>query len=84
MLDQIDKGRTWRTGDLAPPLGRGINFQIAVPDFNATLARVSAAGIALFLPVETTTYQVNGKPITQRQFCIQDPDGYLLRLVEAP
>lgn len=32
MLDQADIGRTWRTAPFDPPLGRGINFQISVPD----------------------------------------------------
>jgi catechol 2,3-dioxygenase-like lactoylglutathione lyase family enzyme len=31
MLDQVGLGRTWITAALEAPLGRGINFQLAVP-----------------------------------------------------
>ena len=37
MIDQIDKGRTWKTGKLDYPLGRGINFQIEVKKIDPLL-----------------------------------------------
>lgn len=80
MLDQIAVGRTWQTGDLEPPLGRGINFEIQVPDLDAALARVHAAGVPLFTPPEEQWYRAGDVEIGVRQFLIQDPDGYLLRL----
>jgi hypothetical protein len=40
------------------------------------------AGISLYVPVETKTYRVGDRDVTQRQFCVQDPDGYLLRFCE--
>lgn len=83
MLDQIGVGRTWETAPLTPPLGRGINLQCAVRSLDVLLARLSAAGIALYLPLETKAYQVGSTSVSQRQFCVQDPDGYLLRFCEA-
>jgi len=35
MLDQINHGRTWATGPLEPPLGRGINLAVQVADLDA-------------------------------------------------
>ena len=35
MLDQINHGRTWATGPLEPPLGRGINLEVQVEDLDA-------------------------------------------------
>lgn len=44
MLDQINQGRTWATGALEPPLGRGINFEVQVENLDAALWRVKNAG----------------------------------------
>ena len=82
MLDQIGTGRTWETGPLAPPLGRGLNLQCRVSALEPLLAQLAAAGIALYLPVETKTYRVGDRDVALRQFCVQDPDGYLLRFCE--
>lgn len=82
MLDQIGEGRDWITGPLAQPLGRGVNFQIEVAAIDPICVRLQAAGIALFQPVETRTYRTAMDQVTQRQFCVQDPDGYLLRFCE--
>lgn len=30
MIDQLGKGRDWKTAELVAPLGRGVNFQITV------------------------------------------------------
>jgi catechol 2,3-dioxygenase-like lactoylglutathione lyase family enzyme len=82
MLDQLGVGRDWKTGGLEFPLGRGINLQLRVTHLDPILARLREAGIPLFLPLETRTYGVGSDTIQQRQFCVQDPDGYLLRFCE--
>jgi hypothetical protein len=33
--------------------------------------------------METRSYRVGDREVAQRQFCVQDPDGYLLRFCEA-
>ena len=83
MLDQLGLGRDWLTGTLAAPYGRGINLQIAVNDLEAMSARLSAADVALFQPLETRSYRTGQAITRQRQFCVQDPDGYLLRFCQA-
>lgn len=82
MLDQIGTGRTWATGPLEPPLGRGMNLQFTISDIDPLLMRLAQAGIALHLPLETKSYRIGTVEMTQRQFCVQDPDGYLLRFCE--
>lgn len=82
MLDQIGLGRTWQTAALERPLGRGMNLQIIVPDLKDLLERLSLAGVPLFLPPESRSYEVDGNTLIQSQFCVQDPDGYLLRFVQ--
>ncbi|HEV8389743.1 MAG TPA: hypothetical protein VGQ35_07860 [Dongiaceae bacterium] len=46
------------------------------------LARLKDAGIALFRPVEEAWYRSGGRYSGNRQFLVQDPDGYLLRMFE--
>lgn len=82
MLDQLGAGRDWLTASLERPLGRGVNFQIEVSALAPILARVERAGLLLFTPTETKTYSVGSAHVTQHQFCVQDPDGYLLRFFE--
>lgn len=72
--------RQWLTGPLEAPLGRGINFEIAVSAVEPILARLEAAGWPLFMAVEDKWYRAGEVEMGQRQFLVQDPDGYLLRL----
>jgi catechol 2,3-dioxygenase-like lactoylglutathione lyase family enzyme len=82
MLDQLGAGRDWITASLERPLGRGVNFQIQVDAVSPILDRLMTAGITPFLPLETRAYRTASGTVTQRQFCVNDPDGYLLRFFE--
>lgn len=82
MIDQIGLGRTWKTAEFEFPLGRGINFQIEVESISPILSRLKENNIPLFLEVEEKWYQKDNKEVGNRQFLIQDPDGYLLRFTE--
>lgn len=85
MLDQIGGGAPerrgiWDTGPLERPLGRGINFELAVGDLEAILTTVAAAGLPLFFGPEERWYRVDDHEVGVRQALVQDPDGYLIRL----
>ena len=79
MLDQIGVGRDWVPAPLERPLGRGVNFEIAVPSIEPLLERLAGAGWPLFLAAEEKTYRTGGTEVRVSQFLVQDPDGYLLR-----
>lgn len=83
MLDQAGVGRTWITAALEAPLGRGVNFQLAVPDLEPVLGRLNAAGWPLFGGLEDRWYRTGGRETRVRQFLVQDPDGYLVRPQES-
>ena len=72
----------WTTAPRERPYGRGINLQIEVAALDPILARLSEAGIALFRPVEEAWYRSGDAYSGNRQFLVQDPDGYLLRIFE--
>ncbi len=72
----------WATARREKPYGRGINLQIEVTALEPILGRLAAAGITLFRPVEEAWYRAGDTYSGNRQFLVQDPDGYLLRMFE--
>lgn len=83
MLEQRDPAaRQWITDTLGRPFGRGINFQIEVSGVGPILARLGEANWPLYMDCEDKWYRVGACEVGQRQFLVQDPDGYLLRVAE--
>ena len=82
MIDELGQGRDWQTALLEYPLGRGVNFQIMTGDLEPLLERLNRAGITLFTDVEEKWYRKNQLEVGNRQFLVQDPDGYLLRFAQ--
>ena len=68
---------TWETAEMQPPFGRGINLQMVVPEIAPILSALAAAGWGLYQEPVEAWYEVG-----QREFLVQDPDGYLLRFAE--
>jgi len=83
MLDQAGAGRTWITAAMEAPLGRGVNFQLAVPNLQTVLGRLIRAGWPLFAGLEERWYRTGKTETGVRQFLVQDPDGYLVRPQES-
>lgn len=83
MIDQIDIGRTWKTGEMERPFGRGVNFQINVPHLKPLLDSLLKSKIQLFAGPEEKTYKTESGETKVKQFLVQDYDGYLLRFCEA-
>ncbi|WP_448972629.1 bleomycin resistance protein [Oribacterium sp.] len=78
MFEQIhDEG--WNTGELIYPLGRGINFSIAVDDIENLYTLVKSKKLEIYKKLTKSVYLVNGIEEIQMEFLIQDPNGYLLR-----
>jgi catechol 2,3-dioxygenase-like lactoylglutathione lyase family enzyme len=69
----------WKTGDLAYPYGRGVNFQIEVDDVSILLNRLKTNNYPIFVEPKDNWYRVNDEYYGSREFLILDPDGYLLR-----
>lgn len=80
MLEQ-ENGH-WNTGSLEYPYGRGINLEMTVSDTESMYRNIIEKGIKPFRELSTDRYDCNGTDIVQKQFLIQDPDGYLLRFTD--
>ncbi len=73
----------WNTGPLEFPLGRGINFQIAVTATAPILEALQQLGWPLFQEPRDSWRRTGDCESGDREFLVQDPDGYLVRLSEA-
>jgi catechol 2,3-dioxygenase-like lactoylglutathione lyase family enzyme len=79
----IEKGGAWITAPLEKPFGRGMNFQISVPNVSALAARLTQVGWPLFRKIEDAWYRRGAEYIGARELVVQDPDGYLLRFSQS-
>jgi catechol 2,3-dioxygenase-like lactoylglutathione lyase family enzyme len=81
MIEQ-SVGRRFLAGDLDHPYGRGVNLQIEVSAVEPLYLTVQASGAPIYLPLEDRWYRRGDTMLGNRQFIVQDPDGYLLRFFE--
>ena len=84
MLEE-DHPETWFTARVRSPRGRGLNLQIEVPDVNAVRSRLMDQGIRPFRELRQIWYQTSAHGAGlegQLEYLVQDPDGYLIRLVQ--
>jgi hypothetical protein len=82
MLEQ-ENPEGWNIEPLDRPLGRGINFQLEVVDAELTLSSLRGIGFLPFREIQETWYAVSEKTEEgQREFLVQDPDGYLMRFAQ--
>ncbi|MBT4870194.1 MAG: VOC family protein [Candidatus Diapherotrites archaeon] len=70
---------TWNVGELTKPFGRGINFQIAVNNVEEILSILKENNYEIAFPLEVHTYVANDEEFHEKEFLVQDPNGYLLR-----
>lgn len=69
----------WNTGELDYPFGRGINISMSVSDIDNFYKKVIGLNYKLFKELMINKYRVGEEIFEDKEFLIQDPDGYLLR-----
>ena len=69
----------WSTGKLEYPYGRGINISMTVDDVYAYYLKLKELNINFFEKFMVNQHRVNDIIYEDKEFLIQDPDGYLLR-----
>ena len=77
MIEQINDN--WNTGSLEYPFGRGINISMSISNVEELYNNLKNKNIKIFKELEVHTYRVDDKEYQDKEFLIQDPDGYLLR-----
>lgn len=84
MLDRDDAYFKQQFPEGTPkPYGRGINFQIETADVKSLYANVQKHNWPISTELEEVWYRANDIESGNNQFCVNDPDGYLLRFFES-
>ena len=79
MIEEVNQN--WNVGELEYPFGRGINISMEVSDIDKLYDFVKEKQYPIFREMQIDSYQVGDKVYHDKQFLIQDLDGYLLRFV---
>lgn len=77
MVEEINDN--WNTGALEYPFGRGINISMTIDNIETFYSYVKSLGYPLFKELMVNKYKVEDIVYEDKEFLIQDPDGYLLR-----
>lgn len=74
-----ENNEIWTTGTLEYPFGRGINISMSLENIDEYYRFIKTKNIKLFQDLKINKYRVNKQIYEDKEFLIQDPDGYLLR-----
>jgi len=77
-----EKNGRFETGPLEPPLGRGVMFQLYFASIDRPLAAIAATKWPLYMAPREIWRRVGDREEGQREFFVQDPDGYLIMVAE--
>ncbi len=82
MLQELSDQNKWEIAELSYPFGNGINFQLEVSNIDNIYNNLVKNNYHIAFPIEENWYRQNDKLLGNREFLVQDPDGYLLRFSE--
>lgn len=77
-----ERSGKWEAAELERPFGRGAMFQLYVDDWEDMLATVEAAAWPLHAGPREVWRRHGDREGGQREFFVQDPDGYLLMIAQ--
>lgn len=82
MLQEIANNDKWDVAPLSYPFGNGINFQLEVENLDEIYNSFKNSNYKITFDIEENWYRQDNKLLGNKEFLIQDPDGYLLRFSE--
>ena len=82
MLQEISDNDKWNIAPFTYPFGNGINFQLEVSNLDEIYNSIKTANYKITFDIEENWYRQDDKLLGNKEFLIQDPDGYLLRFFE--
>ena len=82
MLQEISDNDKWDVAPLTYPFGNGINFQLEVEDVSKVYKSLKNNNYKIAFDIEENWYRQGDKLLGNKEFLVQDPDGYLLRFSE--
>ena len=82
MLQEIAENDKWDIAPLVYPFGNGLNFQLEVDNLDEIYNNFKNSDYKRAIAVEENCYRQDTKLLSNKEFLIHDPDGYLLRFSE--
>lgn len=82
MIQEISDNDKWDVAPLSYPFGNGINFQLEVDNVNRIYDSLKENNYKIAFEIEENWYRQGDKLLGNKEFLVQDPDGYLLRFSE--
>jgi len=82
MIDSLEACGRFVKFEMEKPYGRGINLQILTSDVETLYFNVKKNEWPVYLEMEEKWYRTNDTEVGNKQFLVQDPDGYVLRFFE--
>lgn len=77
MVEEING--CWSVGEISYPFGNGVNFQIYTENIDDFYKVCKQKKLNFFRDLMINEYKINDQIVTEKEFLIQDPDGYLIR-----
>ena len=74
-----ENNNNWNVGKMEYPYGNGINISMSVNNVEDLYEQLKAKDIKFFIDFNMNEYRVDNKLFQDKEFLLQDPDGYLLR-----
>lgn len=82
MLQEISTDDKWELAPISYPFGNGINFQLEVENADKIYNNLKNNNYKIAFDMEENWYRQDNKLLGNKEFLVQDPDGYLLRFSE--
>ena len=79
MIQEISDNDKWTVAPLTYPFGNGINFQLEVSNLDEIYNNLKNNNYKITFDIEENWYRQDDKLLGNKEFLVQDPDGYLLR-----
>lgn len=79
MLQELSDNEKWNLAPLTYPFGNGINFQLEVDSVDRIYSKLKEHNYPIAFDIEENWYRQDNKLLGNKEFLVQDPDGYLLR-----
>ena len=79
MLQEISEDDKWKIAPLKYPFGNGINFQLEVENVDEIYNSLKENNYKIAFDMEENWYRQDDKLLGNKEFLVQDPDGYLIR-----
>jgi len=80
MLQEIADDDKWDVAPLSYPFGNGINFQLEVENLDEIYSNLKNNNYKIAFDIEENWYRQDEKLLGNKEFLVQDPDGYLIRI----